>query len=75
MARIRVRKTPTIVNELRDVRESLGMTKVELSQRMGVHAHAIGAYERGEHVPGADIVERWAAALGMDVVLSPRSTE
>ena len=71
----RIRKTSMIVNELRYVRESLGMTKVELSQRMGVHAHTIGAYERREHIPGADTVELWAAALGMDVVLRPRSTE
>lgn len=60
---------------LRELRERQGWTQAELAKRARSHAQAISDYETGQHGPLAPVLERTAAALGVDVedLLPPRT--
>lgn len=60
-----------VQGQLRRLREQLGLSLRELSQRTGIDASALSRYERGHKTPRADTLATIAAALGIEVELRP----
>lgn len=58
---------PTFGRRLRELREAVGVTLVELGRRAGMLPHAIGRLEYGQREPGWQTVQRLATALGVSV--------
>lgn len=54
----------TFGRRLRVLRQTLGLSQVELAGRIGRHQTVIGPYERDEYEPSREVVERLAVALG-----------
>lgn len=52
---------------IRARRKTAGLTLIELAAQIGVTHQAIGAWERGEALPGADRLPALAAALGCSI--------
>ena len=43
-------------DDLRELRDRLGLTQSEVAARVGVSSRAWGAYERGEYEPSAPVL-------------------
>ena len=52
---------------LRRLRERRRLTQVQLAERAGTHPISIAKFEGGTRVPGIDLLERLAKALGVRV--------
>lgn len=52
---------------LREARRLLGLTQSELAAKLQVTQEAVAKYESGDTRPSAEVLERWAAALGYEV--------
>ena len=52
----------TFGRRLRSLRQTLGISQVELARRIGRHQTVIGPYERDEYEPSREVVEKLAAA-------------
>jgi len=55
-----------IANILREYREELGLSQLEMAQRLGVNYHALRSWETGRRVPSLAELER---AVGNDEAL------
>jgi putative transcriptional regulator len=55
MARTPKTKQRAIYNRLRVLRAELGISRVDLAERVGVNPQTIGAIERGDHYPSLDL--------------------
>lgn len=55
----------TFAANLRAERARKGMSQVELAEASGINRAAIGFYENGEQMPGADKIFALADALGV----------
>lgn len=53
----------TFGRRLRALRQSLGLSQVELASRIGRHQTVVGPYERDEYEPSREVVEKLAVAL------------
>ena len=53
----------TFGRRLRALRQTLGISQVELARRIGRHQTVIGPYERDEYEPSREVVEKLAVAL------------
>lgn len=53
----------TFGRRLRALRQTLGISQVELARRIGRHQTVIGPYERDEYEPSREVIERLAVAL------------
>lgn len=62
-----------LLAELRTAREAAGLSQRALGRAMQVDQAAVSAHETGRTLPGLYILIKWADALGLDVVLAPRS--
>ncbi|NVI90137.1 helix-turn-helix domain-containing protein [Actinomadura sp. BRA 177] len=60
---------------MRERREELGLTQAELAERAGLHQPAVARFEAGGTMPTIPMLERYAAALAMqlNVQLLPMS--
>jgi len=48
----------TIANRIKRLRQERGWSQAQLGQRLGVHQKQISGYERGVHVPSADMLAK-----------------
>jgi transcriptional regulator with XRE-family HTH domain len=64
-----VSSTTPIVEQ---IRLRSGLSQSELARRAGMPRSVINAYVRGHREPGAEALERIAAAAGLELRLSPR---
>jgi len=55
------------LSPLKELRETAGLTQVELAARAGVSRQLVGAVEAGRHLPRVDAAIAIAAVLGVDV--------
>jgi uncharacterized protein len=55
---------------VRQLREQAGVTQTELSERSGVAQSAISDYERGRKEPALSTLQRLAAAVDLDLLVS-----
>lgn len=51
---------------LRQMRIKKGMTQADLARKSGTVGNYVALMERGEKFPSADMIERLAAALGVE---------
>lgn len=56
----------SVGKRLRAAREAAGMTQAEVAKRLGVSESSIRLYELGKRQPNDEILERIAAAVGVD---------
>jgi putative transcriptional regulator len=56
-----------VFNQIEAVRTSLGLTRQELADLVGVHYQTIGYLERGEYSPSLVLALRISQALGKEV--------
>lgn len=49
-----------------------GLSQAELARRVGMPRSVVNAYVRGKREPGANALQRLAAAAGLNLELSPR---
>jgi len=56
-----------VFNQIEAVRTSLGLTRQELADLVGVHYQTIGYLERGEYSPSLVLALRIAKALNREV--------
>jgi transcriptional regulator with XRE-family HTH domain len=72
MLQIRERGRKTVMGgvwkEAKRTRDSLGMTRREVSEASGVSCHRLGTYERGERAGSVSALEDVAGAIGVGVV-------
>ncbi len=61
----------TLVGELRQRRQRLGLSQRGLAMRVGVHKTSLQHWERRKMEPRLDSFCAWAEELGYDVVLRP----
>lgn len=54
------------------IRQRSGLSQAELARRAGMPRSVINTYVRGKREPGADALERIAAAAGLELRLAPR---
>lgn len=54
-------------------RLELELTQAQLAARMGITRYRVCQLELGQNNPSLDMVERWCAALGLDVQYEPAS--
>jgi transcriptional regulator with XRE-family HTH domain len=59
--------TETVGDLIRRARESLGLSRVELGQRVGVTRAAVFQWERGTTAPRRDTVPKVAQVLGVSL--------
>jgi len=57
---------------LRSLRVTHGLSQNALAKQMGTSASQIAGVERGDNSPSLDTCERWAAAVGWEVVVAFR---
>lgn len=62
-----------IIDVLAAERVRLGLSARTVSRMIGVLPQQIGRYERGENTPKLTVVVRWARALDVSVVATPRA--
>lgn len=53
-------------------RKELGITQVELAEKVGMKQSAIARFERGDHMPKLDTVLKIAVALGLTCKFAER---
>ena len=51
--------------DLRNRREQLGLTRSQMAALLGVSVPLVGAWERSEHLPTGEHVQRLAQILGV----------
>ena len=56
-----------VFNQIEATRTSLGLSRQELADRVGVHYQTIGYLERGEYSPSLVLALRIAQALNKEV--------
>jgi DNA-binding XRE family transcriptional regulator len=56
-----------VYNRIEEARTSLGLTRQELADKVGVHYQTIGYLEREEYSPSLVLALRIADALGKEV--------
>jgi DNA-binding XRE family transcriptional regulator len=56
-----------VVNQIETIRTSLGLSRQELADLVGVHYQTIGYLERGEYSPSLVLALRIAKALNKEV--------
>src|SRR5205085_3390131 len=54
------------------IRRRSGLSQSELARRAGMPRSVINTYVRGKREPGAEALERIAAAAGLELRLAPR---
>lgn len=59
-----------IAHQIKDLRDSRGVTQIQLAERTGMRQPAIARVERGEHVPTWRTLERLAEALNAELVVA-----
>jgi transcriptional regulator with XRE-family HTH domain len=64
-----------MINSLIDARRRLDMTQSEVARRAGMSQPAIAALEAGRGNPTLDTLERWAAALEVELMAAPRISD
>ena len=52
---------------LKRERQSHGITRPEMAERVQISISSLGAYERGEKTPPVDVAERIADTMGLSV--------
>lgn len=52
------------MNQIRELRESAGLTQEQAAERCDLNRHTFGAYERGERTPNYKIMDRIREELG-----------
>lgn len=60
-----------ICQELRTIRQKQGHSLADIASRIGITMTRLGCWERGNHRPTLDEVDRWAQALGYELELLP----
>jgi len=65
----------SIINALTDARRRRDLTQNEVARRAGMSQPAIAALEAGRGNPTLDTLERWAAALEVELVAAPRISD
>ncbi len=58
-----------VFNELREVREELGLSRVALGGKLGVDATTIGDWENGVRLLNLSKLTDWAEALGCEILI------
>jgi len=58
---------------IRQIRHESGLKQVELARRSGVQSSVLSAYEHGHRQPSVAALARIAAAVGMELQLTPAS--
>lgn len=53
-----------IIEKIKRRRIELGMTQLEVAEKMGVPQTAVSRLEKQKHSPSIDMVERYAEAIG-----------
>ena len=56
-----------VFNHIEHVRTSMGLSRQQLADRVGVHYQTIGYLERGEYSPSLVLALRIASALNKEV--------
>ena len=56
----------SLSSRIKERRESLGMTQLQLGKIIGVTKAAVGNYETGVHLPKADMIPKISVALKCD---------
>ena len=64
-----------LISELKARRQSLGLPIKDVGERCGIDERFLCDWERGEGTPRLDAIERWAAALGLKLALTPREQD
>jgi transcriptional regulator with XRE-family HTH domain len=64
-----------MINALIDARRRLCLTQREVARRSGMSQPAIAALEAGRGNPTLDTLERWAAALEVELMAAPRISD
>jgi transcriptional regulator with XRE-family HTH domain len=64
-----------LIGHLKARREALGWSVKEVGDRSGLDETVITQWERGAGAPGIEVVETWAAALGLALSLTPAEGE
>jgi transcriptional regulator with XRE-family HTH domain len=59
---------PNIHNRIKENRKKLGMSQSDLAIKCGVSQPTVANWERGDHVPRPDALEKIAESLGVDSV-------
>ncbi len=54
-----------LARQLRDLREELGLTQMEVASRAGTHQSAIARLESGRVVPDLNLLAKVARAMGL----------
>lgn len=62
----------TIIEQLKAERQLRGLSQVKVAERAGFCFQQLCAWERHRKKPRIDILEAWAEALGMQIVLTTR---
>ena len=57
----------SVGKRIRAAREAAGMTQAEVAKALGVSEASIRLYELGKRKPNTEVLERIAAAVGIDV--------
>ena len=72
-------RNPTVIDpivaELRARRLELGLTQAAVGRRMYVAKNRIATLETCPSSPSLDTIRRWAATLGMELRLAPKTEE
>ena len=63
------------LDNLKDVRESIGMTQMELSEKSGINQSRISLYENGVHSPNLNTVKKLVEAMNMEICLREKQNE
>ncbi len=57
-----------VAGNLRRLRHASGMSQEELADRAGINRNYVGMLEREEHAASVDMLDKLAAALGVDPI-------
>ena len=60
----------SIYDQLRQRRETLGVTQIKLAELSGVGIRTINLIESGTHNPSMDTINKLASVLGMELKLA-----
>lgn len=58
---------PAVNISIRQLRDTAGITQLELAERLGVSQPAVARWESGRRMPRLDTLQRIADALGLNL--------
>lgn len=65
-------EVPEYAKMLTYARQQKGILQAKIAKKLGVSHMQVSHFEKGKRIPRVDVLDQWADALGMELVITFR---